>query len=106
MAVFANSGQICCAGTRLFVEHKIYDEFVGRVAEFSKTFQVGDGRDPDTQVGPLVSREQHLTASPATWRSGGRKAPIRFPAARVSPRVPWREASSFHRPSSRMFVTI
>src|ERR1700733_10095191 len=32
MAVFANSGQICSAGTRLFVEHKIYDEFVGRVA--------------------------------------------------------------------------
>src|SRR6202030_3014410 len=58
MAVFANSGQICSAGTRLFVEHKIYDEFVGRVAEFSKTLRVGDGRDPDTQVGPLVSREQ------------------------------------------------
>ena len=36
MAVFANSGQICSAGTRLFVERKIYDEFVGRVAEFSK----------------------------------------------------------------------
>src|SRR4030088_827194 len=58
MAVFANSGQICSAGTRLFVEHKIYDEFVGRVAEFSKTLRVGDGRDPETQVGPLVSDEQ------------------------------------------------
>jgi aldehyde dehydrogenase (NAD+) len=58
MAVFANSGQICSAGTRLFVERKIYDEFVGRVAEFSKTLRVGDGRDPDTQVGPLVSEEQ------------------------------------------------
>ncbi len=43
MAVFANSGQICSAGTRLFVERKIYDEFVGRVAEFSKTLRVGDG---------------------------------------------------------------
>jgi aldehyde dehydrogenase (NAD+) len=58
MAVFANSGQICSAGTRLFVERKIYDEFVGRVADFSKTLRVGDGRDPDTQVGPLVSQEQ------------------------------------------------
>ena len=58
MAVFANSGQICSAGTRLFVERKIYDEFVGRVAEFSKTLRVGDGRDPETQVGPLVSEEQ------------------------------------------------
>ncbi len=58
MAVFANSGQICSAGTRLFVERKIYDEFVGRVAEFSKTLRVGDGSDPETQVGPLVSEEQ------------------------------------------------
>src|ERR1041384_1637801 len=34
MAVFANSGQICSAGTRLFVEADVYDEFVNRVAEF------------------------------------------------------------------------
>jgi aldehyde dehydrogenase (NAD+) len=58
MAVFANSGQICSAGTRLFVEKKIYDEFVSKVADFSKTLCVGDGSDPDTQVGPLVSQEQ------------------------------------------------
>src|ERR1700736_6665788 len=58
MAVFANSGQICSAGTRLFVEHEVYDEFVGRVAEFGKKLQVGNGLDPNTQIGPLVS-EQH-----------------------------------------------
>jgi aldehyde dehydrogenase (NAD+) len=58
MAVFANSGQICSAGTRLFVERRVYDEFTARVAEYSKTLRVGDGRDPETQVGPLVSAEQ------------------------------------------------
>jgi aldehyde dehydrogenase (NAD+) len=58
MAVFANSGQICSAGTRLFVESKIYDEFVGRVAEFGKKLNVGNGLDPNTQIGPLVSKEQ------------------------------------------------
>jgi aldehyde dehydrogenase (NAD+) len=58
MAVFANSGQICSAGTRLFVEHKVYDEFVGRVAEFGKKLQVGNGLDPNTQIGPLVSEQQ------------------------------------------------
>ena len=58
MAVFANSGQICSAGTRLFVEHKVYDEFVGRVAEFGKKLQVGNGLDPNTQIGPLVSAQQ------------------------------------------------
>ena len=58
MAVFANSGQICSAGTRLFVERRIYDEFVGRVAEFGKNLRVGNGLDPLTQVGPLVSEQQ------------------------------------------------
>jgi aldehyde dehydrogenase (NAD+) len=58
MAVFANSGQICSAGTRLFVEQRIYDEFVGRVADYGKTLKVGNGADPQTQIGPLVSAEQ------------------------------------------------
>ena len=58
MAVFANSGQICSAGTRLFVESKVYDEFVGRVAEFGRKLQVGNGLDPNTQIGPLVSQQQ------------------------------------------------
>jgi len=57
MAVFANSGQICSAGTRLFVERRIYDEFTARVAEYSKTLRVGDGSDPKTQVGPLARRD-------------------------------------------------
>jgi aldehyde dehydrogenase (NAD+) len=58
MAVFANSGQICSAGTRLFVEQSVYEEFVGRVAEFGKKLQVGNGLDPNVQIGPLVSEEQ------------------------------------------------
>ena len=56
--MFANSGQICSAGTRLFVESSIYDEFVGRVAEYGKKLQVGNGLDPNTQIGPLVSQQQ------------------------------------------------
>jgi aldehyde dehydrogenase (NAD+) len=58
MAVFANSGQICSAGTRLFVERRVYDEFTNRVAEFGKGLQVGNGIDPKTQIGPLVSEQQ------------------------------------------------
>jgi len=58
MAVFANSGQICSAGTRLFVERRVYDEFVGRVAEFGNGLRVGNGIDPETQIGPLVSEQQ------------------------------------------------
>src|SRR4029077_13372807 len=58
MAVFANSGQICSAGTRLFVEQPVYNEFVERVARFGKGLRVGIGLDPDTQIGPLVSEQQ------------------------------------------------
>jgi aldehyde dehydrogenase (NAD+) len=58
MAVFSNSGQICSAGTRLFVERRIYDEFTERVASFAKGLRVGDSSNPDTQIGPLVSAEQ------------------------------------------------
>lgn len=58
MAVFANSGQICSAGTRLFVEQEIYDEFVSKVAAFGKSLRVGNGLDLETQIGPLVSEQQ------------------------------------------------
>jgi aldehyde dehydrogenase (NAD+) len=58
MAVFANSGQICSAGTRLFVERKVYDEFVDRVARIGASLKVGNGLDADTQIGPLVSSKQ------------------------------------------------
>ena len=58
MAVFANSGQICSAGTRMFVEQQVYDEFTDRVAAFGKKLRVGNGLDPETQIGPLVSEQQ------------------------------------------------
>ncbi len=58
MAVYMNSGQICSAGTRMFVQRPIYDEFVERVADFAKKLRVGDPLDPETQMGPLVSAEQ------------------------------------------------
>jgi len=58
MAVFGNSGQVCCAGTRLFVERPVYDEFLERMSAFATTLRVGDSLDPDTQIGPLVSAQQ------------------------------------------------
>jgi aldehyde dehydrogenase (NAD+) len=55
MGVFANTGQVCCAGTRIFVERGIYDEFVSRLAAFAKQLRVGNSVDPATEIGPLVS---------------------------------------------------
>jgi aldehyde dehydrogenase (NAD+) len=58
MAIFANAGQVCSAGSRLFVERPIYEEFVGRLSEFARSLKVGNGLDPQTAIGPLVSKEQ------------------------------------------------
>lgn len=58
MGVFTNTGQVCVAGTRIFVQRSIHDEFVERMKAFAKTIKVGDGRDPATQIGPLISKGQ------------------------------------------------
>ena len=58
MGVFANSGQICFAGTRVFVERKIQNEFVERLASFTKGLNVGNPLDPNVQLGPVVSQRQ------------------------------------------------
>lgn len=58
MAVFANSGQICSAGTRLFVQSSIREEFMERLAAFTRTIRVGDPLNPETQIGPVVSAPQ------------------------------------------------
>ena len=58
MGVYSNTGQICVAGTRIFVQRGIYGEFVERLKAFSKTIQVGNGLDPNVQLGPLISEKQ------------------------------------------------
>ena len=57
-AIFFNHGQCCAAGSRLFVEHDRYDEVLEGVSEHAKNIKVGSGLDPDTEMGPLVSKEQ------------------------------------------------
>jgi len=57
-AIYFHGGQCCTAGSRLFVEEKIRDEFVSRLAEKAKQRKVGDPLDPKTHQGPQVSQEQ------------------------------------------------
>ena len=57
-ALFFNQGQCCCAGSRLFVEDTVHDEFVDRVTKRVKKQKVGDPFDPKTTQGPQVSEEQ------------------------------------------------
>ncbi|MBV9678596.1 MAG: aldehyde dehydrogenase family protein [Acidobacteriaceae bacterium] len=57
-ALFFNQGQCCCAGSRAFVEEKVYDEFVERSAERAKRRTVGDPLSRDTEQGPQVDIDQ------------------------------------------------
>jgi aldehyde dehydrogenase (NAD+) len=56
--LFFNQGQCCCAGSRLFVEEKVHDQFVEKVLARAKAQKVGDPFDPATTQGPQVSQEQ------------------------------------------------
>src|ERR1700726_731964 len=57
-ALFFNQGQCCCAGSRLFVEEKCYDEFVAKSVERAKKRTVGNPFDKKTEQGPQVDQDQ------------------------------------------------
>lgn len=56
---FFSTGQVCSNGTRVFVQRGVYEEFLDGVAERVASLRVGDPFDPETVIGPLVSREHH-----------------------------------------------
>ena len=58
-AIYFNHGQCCCAGSRLFIEHKAYDTLMPRLVDYSEKIKVGRGMDASTEMGPLVSSEQY-----------------------------------------------
>ncbi len=85
-AKFANAGQICLSPTRFFVEESIHAKFAARFAEHARAWRVGDGLDPQTQMGPLANerrlqaishlvedaRERGATVAAGGERIGGR----------------------------------
>jgi len=58
-AIFFNHGQCCCAGSRLFVEQSVFDQVVDGISKEAQKIKLGRGLDDTTQMGPLVSSEQH-----------------------------------------------
>jgi phenylacetaldehyde dehydrogenase len=53
-----NSGQICSAGTRLFVHESLHDEAAERIAQLAAGYKVGSPFDPDARLGPIISQRQ------------------------------------------------
>jgi acyl-CoA reductase-like NAD-dependent aldehyde dehydrogenase len=57
--IMFNQGQVCCAGSRLYIQKKSFDNVVADLVSHAKKIKQGPGLDPDTTMGPLVSQEQH-----------------------------------------------
>ena len=56
--IFGNQGEVCSAGSRVFVESSVYDDVLGALAAHAATIRLGSGLDPATTMGPLVSAVQ------------------------------------------------
>lgn len=83
MGILFNQGQVCCAGSRLFVQRGIYDEFIQRLKEKFESVKVGCPLDPNTQMGAQINEKQLnqilkyvdiAKAEGATILTGGKRA--------------------------------
>ena len=83
--IFYGKGEVCCAGSRLFVEKKVEDEFLTKLVEYSKKIKLGDPLDPKTRLGAIVSEKQMNTVldyiesgknEGATLLTGGKRASV------------------------------
>jgi betaine-aldehyde dehydrogenase len=81
-AAFVHSGQVCSAGSRLIVQDGIHDRFVAELAARADRIRVGNGLDPESETGPLVSEaqrakvERHIAdalSAGAVLRAGGHR---------------------------------
>ena len=90
MANFYSTGQVCSNGTRVFVERGLHDRFLDRLTRRTKAIRIGDPLDPDTQMGPLISRAQHdrVTGYIELGRAEG--ATLHHGGGAPADRRPWR----------------
>ena len=58
MSIFSNQGQVCTAGSRLFLHEKVHDRVLEKVIEAAKKVRLGYQMDPSTTMGPLISAKQ------------------------------------------------
>ena len=74
-AIFFNQGQVCTAGSRLFVHASVYDQVMGGLTDAASRMKLGASIDPATELGPLISQEQleRVTGYIETGRREGAK---------------------------------
>ena len=111
LAMFRHSGQVCLAGTRMYVQSGIYDRFVERYLERVRALRVGDPRSRESDLGPLITpqhreRVERSARRPTTTASkrcyaGRVRTTRRLRAATTSARRSSRRATSRRRSSAK-----
>jgi betaine-aldehyde dehydrogenase len=96
-AVFLHAGQVCSAGARLIVHTDVYDEVVARVAAGADRIRLGNGLDPDSESGPMVSAQQ--LAKTEEYVASALAEGARLAAGGRRPEEPELAGGFFYRPT-------
>lgn len=83
---FRNAGQVCLSPSRFFVEAGIADRFAARMAEHARTWRVGNGMDPETQMGPLANERRLQAVSELVEDARSRGATVLAGGQRIGAR--------------------
>ena len=103
IGILFNQGQVCCAGSRIFVHDEIYDEFVGKLVEAFKAVKVGDPLDPTTQMGSQINRRQ--LEKIVGWVEEAKKEGARVAVGGEPADIPGFEKGAFMQPTLLVDVT-
>jgi acyl-CoA reductase-like NAD-dependent aldehyde dehydrogenase len=96
-SVFGNTGQDCCARSRVFVERSAYDDFVAAMAKRTEELRVGPPLDEETDLGPMISAGQRQTS--LDYLEIGQKEGARLVTGGSVPTVPGGENGFYLRPA-------
>ena len=97
IGILFNQGQVCCAGSRIFVQDEIYDEFVGKLVEAFQAVKVGDPLDPTTQMGSQINRRQ--LEKIVGWVEEAKKEGARVAVGGEPAEIPGFEKGAFMQPT-------
>lgn len=97
IGILFNQGQVCCAGSRLFIERKIYDQVLERLSQAFKAVKVGDPMDPATQMGAQINDGQ--VERVLRYVEIAKKDGARILAGGERAKVPGLESGAFMQPT-------
>ena len=97
IGILFNQGQVCCAGSRLFIERKIYDQVLERLSQAFKAVKVGDPMDPATQMGAQINEAQ--VERVLRYVEIAKKDGARILAGGERAKVPGLESGAFMQPT-------